>query len=200
MRYSPRPCDARAQRLMWAFLAAGSVCFCLTPLWRQGRAVFQLGAVVLMCGGIYIAVRYMLTSFVYEIALKNSADPGDMQTAPAGGGTDVRLLPNSSLDLVVRKASGQRAAVIDACLALDELVYFAPLPREGGREREPYKRYPGMRVYNYTASVAPQAQYMAVFVDGAQNVTGVILEPGAELAEFLSAAAEKNEEVRRGEQ
>ena len=83
---------------------------------------------------------------------------------------------------------------------LDELVYFAPLPREGGREREPYKRYPGMRVYNYTASVAPQAQYMAVFVDGAQNVTGVILEPGAELAEFLSAAAEKNEEVRRGEQ
>lgn len=196
MRYSPRPCDGRAMRMTWMLLAAGALCFCLTPLWPRGRAVFQLGALVLFCAGIFIAVRYQLTTFVYEIVLKNTETASGMQPVEAGDPLDVTLLPPSALDLVVRKATGQRAAVIDACLALDELLYFAPLAREGGREREPYKRYPGLHAYNYTVSVAPQQQYMAVFVDGARNATGVVLEPDAAMAELLTQIAKANAAAR----
>lgn len=198
MRYSPLPCDGRAKRIMWMLLAAGSVCFCLTPLWPRGRAVFQLGALALFCGGIFVAVRYLLTTFVYEITLKNTVDASGMQPELAGGSLDVTKLPPSALDLVVRKAIGQRAAVIDACLALDELLYFAPLAREGGREREPYKRYPELHAYNYTVSVVPETQYMAVFVDGARNAIGVILEPDAAMAEFLAQITSANVAARLG--
>ena len=197
MRYSPKPCDNRAHRRMWVLIAAGAVCFCLTPLFPAGQAAFQLGALLLIGSGIYTGVRYILTEFTYEITLKNTASGEDTAAAFAGGSTvDVRNLPAGMLDFVVRKKNNQRGAVMDACLDLADLRYFAPLPLEGGREREPYKKFPELRVYYYTASPVPQAQYMAVFVDAAHNAIGVVLEPDAEFIEFLTRVAVKNE---RGE-
>jgi len=191
MRYSPRARDSRAMRRMWLLIAAGAVCFCLTPIFPAGRAAFQLGATVLMAFGIYTAVRYQLTEFTYEITLRDSAvnDAAEF----AGGTPDVRNLPAGMLDLVVRKAAGRRAAIIDACLSLGDLRYFALLPREGGREREPYKKFPELRTYDYTASVVPQAQYMAVFVDSAHNAIGLILEADEAFADLLTRAVQENE-------
>ena len=197
MRYSPKPCDNRAHRRMWLMMAAGAVCFCLTPLFPAGRAAFQLGALLLLGGGIYTGVRYVMTEFTYEITLKNSADTGDMAAAFSGGSTvDVRHLPAGMLDFVVRKKNSQRGAVIDACLSMEDLRYFALFPTEGGREREPYKKFPQLRVFYYTPSPVPQAQYMAVFVDSAQNAIGVVLEPDSDfLALFTRIAQENGENV-----
>ena len=194
MRYSPKPCDNRAHRRMWLMIAAGAVCFCLTPLFPAGRAAFQLGALLLLGGGIYTGVRYIMTEFTYEITLKNSADTGDMATAFSGVSTvDVRHLPAGMLDFVVRKKNSQRGAVIDACLSMEDLRYFALFPTEGGREREPYKKFPQLRVFYYTPSPVPQAQYMAVFVDSAQNAIGVVLEPDSDFLALFTRIAQENE-------
>lgn len=194
MRYSPKPCDNRAHRRMWLMMAAGAVCFCLTPLFPAGQAAFQLGALLLLAGGIYTGVRYIMTEFTYEITLKNSADTGDMAAAFSGGSTvDVRHLPAGMLDFIVRKKNSQRGAVIDACLSMEDLRYFALFPTEGGREREPYKKFPQLRVFYYTPSPVPQAQYMAVFVDSAQNAIGVVLEPDSEFLALFTRIAQENE-------
>ena len=192
MHFVPKPCDRRAEKRMWLFIALGAVCFCLTPLYRAGQAVFQLGAVILIGCGIFTAVRYLLTEFTYEIVLKNTVTEENAAPAFAAGTPDVRRLPPGMLELVVRKASGRRAAVMDACLPLDELRYFQLLPAEGGREREVYRRFPEMRVFYYTASPVPEKQYIAVFVDSAANATGVVLEPDEAFAELLSRAAAVN--------
>jgi len=193
MRYSPKPCDSRAHRRMWLMMAAGAVCFCLTPLFPAGRAAFQLGALLLLGGGIYTGVRYIMTEFTYEITLKNTADAEDMAAAFSGGSTvDVNHLPAGMLDFVVRKKNSQRGAVIDACLSMEDLRYFALFPTEGGREREPYKKFPQLRVFYYTPSPVPQAQYMAVFVDSAQNAIGVVLEPDSEFLALFTRIAQEN--------
>jgi len=193
MRYSPKPCDSRAHRRMWLMMAAGAVCFCLTPLFPAGRAAFQLGALLLLGGGIYTGVRYIMTEFTYEITLKNTADAEDMAAAFSGGSTvDVNHLPAGMLDFVVRKKNSQRGAVIDACLSMEDLRYFALFPSEGGREREPYKKFPQLRVFYYTPSPVPQAQYMAVFVDSAQNAIGVVLEPDSEFLALFTRIAQEN--------
>jgi len=195
MRYSPKPCDSRAHRRMWLMMAAGAVCFCLTPLFPAGRAAFQLGALLLLGGGIYTGVRYIMTEFTYEITLKNTADAEDMAAAFSGGSTvDVNHLPAGMLDFVVRKKNSQRGAVIDACLSMEDLRYFALFPTEGGREREPYKKFPQLRVFYYTPSPVPQAQYMAVFVDSAQNAIGVVLEPDSDFLALFTRITQENGE------
>ena len=190
MRYTPKPCDGRAHKIMWLMIAAGALCFMLSSAFAGGRAVLQLGATVLIGGGIYIGVRYIMTEFTYEIVPRDTALPqGEAAPAFAGNTAD---LPASMLDFVVRKQNSRRGALMDACMNLGELRYFAPLPTEGGREREPYKKFPNLKVFVYTPSIVPQAQYIAVFVDSAQNAVGLILEPDEAFSAVLSRAVHEN--------
>ncbi len=191
MRYSPKPCDGRARRLMWILIGVGAVCFCLSSAFAAGRAVLQLGGVVLLAGGIFMAVRYELTEFTYEVALRGTAAAEEALPA-VDVPVDLRYLSPSLLDFTIRKSQGRRGSVLDACFGLDALLYFALLPLEGGREREPYRRYPSMRVFTYTVSLSPNAQYMAVFSDGADGQVGLVLECGAEMAALLGDVALKN--------
>lgn len=195
MRYIPKACDGRAQGIMWLMIAAGALCFMLSSVFAAGRAVFQLGAVAFIGGGLYVGIRYVMTEFIYEIVPRDSALPqGD--TAVAAGFGNAADLPAGMLDFVVRKKNSQRGAVMDACMNLGELRYFAPLPREGGREREPYKKFPQLKVYEYTPSIVPKVQYMAVFVDSAQNAIGFILEPDeAFIAVFCRSLQENGVET-----
>ena len=195
MEYTPQPDTRRARRIMWAFLLGGAVCFPAAAMLPFGRAVLQLAGVALVACGLYVAGRWLFTSFTYAIVLRGTADPDELagaQTAAAGAAPDVRRLPNALLDFTVRKSQGRRAPVMDACLALDELRYFAPLPREGGREREPYRLFPALRVYDYTVTMTPAQQYMAVFVDSANNAIGLIFEPDAAMAAYLASVLQQN--------
>lgn len=198
MRCTPKPCDTRAQKRMWVLIAAGAVTFCLTPLFSAGRAAFQLGALILIAWGMYTGMRYIMTEFTYEIVPRSTATAEDIGAAFAQESTvDVRGLPAGMLDFVVRKKNSQRGAIMDACLDLGDLRYFAPLPREGGREREPYRLFPDLRVYVYTASPVPAAQYMAVFVDAAHNAIGLVLEPDEAFIETLTRIARENADLAR---
>ena len=92
------------------------------------------------------------------------------------------------LDFTVRKTQGRRS-VTDARLGLEELAYFDLYPRRGGKEREVHKRYPDLRLYNYTASMIPERAYIAVFVDVDDSAAGLILEPDTAMASYLSRIA-----------
>jgi|GEM_PF-4729061 len=195
MEHTPQPDTRRARRIMWAFLLGGAVCFPAAAMLPFGRAVLQLAGVAFLACGLYVAGRWLFTAFTYAVVPKSSVDPEDyvgLRAAAAGVLPDVRYLPPAALDFTVRKSQGRRTPVMDACLALDELRYFAPLPREGGREREPYRRFPTLRVYDYTVSLTPAQQYMAVFVDSANNAIGLILEPDAAMAAYLASVLQQN--------
>ncbi len=195
MEYTPRAQTRRAVRCMWVFFACGAACFLAGAEISAGRAVLQLAGIVFAVGGIYIAGRYLMTSFTYAVVPKGggTAWEGEGELAAAAPLPDVRCLPNAALDFTVRKTQGRRAAVLDACFAMEELRYFAPLPREGGREREPYRLYPEMRVFQYTVSFSHDLpQYMAVFVDGEGQATGLVLEPDGEMTAYLEAALRQN--------
>ena len=106
----------------------------------------------------------------------------------AASPVNVTALPAHMLDFTVRKTQGRRS-VTDARLGLEELAYFDLYPRRGGKEREVHKRYPEMKLFNYTASMIPERAYIAVFVDGDGGAAGLILEPNAAMASYLSRIA-----------
>lgn len=193
MHHTPTPVDDRARRITFVLIAAGAGTFLLSPWLPGGRALLQTASLILFTTGIFVTVRYMMTSFSYSILPRGQYLAGDgTVTAADVGSFHVRHLPPSSLDLVVRKSQGRRIGVIEARLSLEELAYFAPLPGEGGRKREAYRLYPNMRVYNYTVSYRPVAQYIAVFVDRADNAIGVILELDGDMVSYLADTAAKN--------
>ena len=106
MRYTPKPCDGRAHKIMWLMIAAGALCFMLSSVFAGSRAVLQLGATVLIGGGIYVGVRYIMTEFTYEITVRDTALPQGEAVSAFGGNT--ADLPASMLDLVVRKQNSRR--------------------------------------------------------------------------------------------
>ena len=108
----------------------------------------------------------------------------------AASPANVTALPPHMLDFTVRKTQGRRS-VTDARLSLSELAYFDLYPRRGGKEREVHKRYPEMKLFNYTASMIPERAYIAVFVDVDGAAAGLILEPDATMAAYLSRVVGK---------
>ena len=159
MYYEPKPQNRKPQILTAVSVAAGSAVFLLAPILPAWQAILQAAAIVLFGVGLYYSLRYVMTSFSYAI------EPSD------GAGGE---------DLVVRKSQGRRIEIIEARLALDEMVCFTPLER-GKIGKDVRAKYPAMRVYNYTVTYRPDGAYLAVFVDAADNVIGVILEPNAEM-------------------
>jgi len=193
MKYTPKPCSHRGVYLSGLLVLAGAAVFLLAAVLPVVRAILQTSGIMLWGLGIFYAVRYVMTEISYEIVPRDTSDDGDGEAVLAGGG-DVTRLPVQMLDFVVRRGNSRRGMLIEARMALDELSYFAPLPREGGRNREPFQRYPRLHVYNYTVSVVPQIQYMAVFLDSAHNAVGLILEPDGKMTAALSGMVGRGED------
>lgn len=164
MYHEPKPQNKKPQILTAVSVAAGIAVFLLAPILPAGQAVLQAAAIVLFAVGLYYSLRYQMTSFSYAI------EPSDGAVGE---------------DLVVRKSQGRRVEIIEARLALDELVCFTPLVR-GKIGKDVREKYPAMRVYNYTVTYRPDGAYLAVFVDAADNVIGVIIEPSPEMVTLFS--------------
>ena len=78
MEYTPQPDTRRARRIMWAFLRGGAVCFPAAAMLPFGRAVLQLAGVALVACGLYVAGRWLFTSFTYAIVFRGTADPDEL--------------------------------------------------------------------------------------------------------------------------
>ena len=190
MRYSPRAENRGAKALMLLFFALSILCFSFTIPLPVYRGLWTSCASVFFMGGVFLYARYIGTSFTYEIALRGYPPAEDGMEYAAASPANVAALPPHMLDFAVRKTQGRRS-VTDARLSLSELAYFDLYPRRGGMEREVYKKYPQMKLYNYTVSMIPERAYIAVFVDVDGAAAGLILEPDAAMAAYLSRVAGK---------
>ena len=188
MRYAPRAENRLAKGLMLLFIALGIVCFSLTIPQPAYRGLWTLCSTILIMSGAFVWARYIGIAFTYEIALRGYPPAEDGMEYATASSTDVTALPPHMLDFTVRKTQGRRSFT-DARLGLSELAYFDLYPRRGGKAREVHKKYPEMRLYNYTASMIPERAYIAVFVDGDGGAAGLILEPNAAMASYLSRIA-----------
>ena len=188
MRYSPRAENRLARALMLLFIALGILCFSFTIPQPAYRGLWTACATVFLMSGVFVYARYIGISFTYEIARRGYPPAEDGMEYAAASPANVTALPPHMLDFTVRKTQGRRS-VTDARLGLDELAYFDLYPRKGGKEREVHKKYPEMKLFNYTASMIPERAYIAVFVDGDGNAAGLILEPDAAMASYLSRIA-----------
>ena len=184
MRYSPKAENRGAKALMLLLVALGSLCFSFTIPQPAYRGLWTLSATILLMSGVFVWARYIGISFTYEIALRGYPPAEYAAASPA----NVTALPPHMLDFTVRKTQGRRSFT-DARLGLDELTYFDLYPRRGGKAREVHKKYPTMKLFNYTVSMIPERAYIAVFVDGDGDVAGLILELDAAMASYLSRIA-----------
>ena len=188
MRYSPRANTKGARILMLSLSALGIVLFSMNIPYPALRSVWMPLACAFFMGSVFVFVRYVGTTLTYEIALRGYLPPEEGMAYAQAGFVNVTALPPHMLDFTVYKTQGRRS-VTDARLGLEDLVYFDLYPRQGGKEREVHKRYPEMKLYNYTASMMPERMYIAVFVDVEGNEAGLILEPDAAMASYLSRIA-----------
>lgn len=191
MRYTPKPDSTPARRITCALIGAGIAVFMLSPVFPSARAVFQLTAFLLLSAGIYVTVRYLMTSYSYAVTPRN-ADADDGTVPAAAGVFHLHCLPPSQLDFVVQKSQGQRVGIVETRLSMEELRYFAPLSPKGGRKREPFRLYPDLRLFRYTVTLRPAVTHIAVFQDAAGNTLGILFEPDERMAEFFAHTAEKN--------
>ena len=188
MRYSPRAENRGAKALMLLLIALGILCFSFTIPQPAYRGLWTLSATILTVSGVFVWARYIGTSFTYEIALRGYPPAEDGMEFAAASPANVMALPPHMLDFTVRKTQGRRSFT-DARLGLSELAYFDLYPRRGGKAREVHKKYPQMKLFNYTVSMIPERAYIAVFVDRDGDAAGLILEPDAPMASYLSRIA-----------
>ncbi len=182
MRYTPSPNNRRATVIMWGMIAAGSVVFCLQGAFTKARAALQAGAIILFSVGIYIAVRYLMTTFTYEIVLRT---PDDLPDGVPAMQIDISRLPPEMLDLVVSRGVGQRPPFVTARMGMDELFWFGAVTRKDMKSAPPYKQYPTMRTYEYAPSLHPETLHLAVFLDAADTPTALLLELSPEMAGWM---------------
>lgn len=188
MRYSPKAENRGAKALMLMLMALGILCFSFTIPQPAYRGLWTLSATILLMSGVFVWARYIGISFTYEIALRGYPPAEEGLEYAAASPANVTALPPHMLDFTVRKTQGRRSFT-DARLGLSELAYFDLYPRRGGKAREVHKKYPTMKLFNYTVSMIPERAYIAVFVDGDGDVAGLILEPDAAMASYLSRIA-----------
>lgn len=188
MRYAPQGNTKGARALMLLLFAQGIVLFSMNIPCPSLRSLWLSLACAFFMGSAFVFVRYVGTALTYEIAMRGYLPPEEGMAYAQAGSVNVTALPPHMLDFTVRKTQGRRS-VTDARLGLEELVYFDLYPRRGGKEREVHKKYPRMKLYNYTASLIPERVYIAVFVDVEGNEAGLILEPDAAMAAYLARIA-----------
>ena len=188
MRYTPTGRNTGAKWLMLALAALGIVLFVMNIPYPAWRGIWLLGCCGFFMGSAFVWARYVGISITYEIAPRGYLPPEAGMAYAGVSAVNVMALPPHMLDFAVYKRQGRRW-VTDARLGLGELCCFDLYPREGGKEREVHKKYPEMKIFNYTASMIPERAYIAVFVDGDGNEAGLILEPDDAMASYLSRVA-----------
>lgn len=188
MRYSPKAENRGAKACMMLLLALGILFVSFTIPQPMHSGLWRCCAALFLAGGAFVWVRYIGTTFTYEIALRGYPPAEEGMAYATASSVDVRTMPPSMLDFTVYKSQGRRSFA-DARLSLGELAYFDLYPRRGGKERDVHKRYPHIKLHNYTASMIPERAYIAVFVDGDGCAHGLILELDAPMAAYLSRVA-----------
>lgn len=173
------------------------------PKQERKAIVYTLLAVIVLCGGVsfyfrlygltflclftaaFVAARYVLARFVYDIRLRGDEDT----TGAAVGYASIRDVPFYLLDLAVLRGYAGREGVVQCRLSLGDLKEAVLVGNGRGvkRElREKYKMENGGRfpIFDYTLTPWTADAIILVFADGERYI-GVMLEADERFCGFF---------------
>lgn len=188
MRCTPKPDTSAVMPRIFALMGAGVVVFFAAVPFASARTLLQAAGVLFFGLGIFLTVRYVLTSFSYALVPRGT---GDGPAAAFAQNTGVRCLPLSSLDFTVHRQRGRGTPLLEACLSLSDLTEFLLLPGDRKERRQVLETHTLAHTYHYTVSFRPERLYLALFADGEEEI-GILFEPSEEMAAVFFKAAERN--------
>ncbi len=185
MRYEPKKIGKSPEIMCLAcFFCAGIMILASNVKGITGGGIMQSVAVVFLVGMIYFAVRYVFTSFRYEIVCRSK-----IETSP------VKSLAPEKLELRVSRRQGKRAYVCENIINLGDILSFEELA-EGKSGRKAIKAAGRGPLFKYKKNIAGGKCWLLLAKGEAENIR-IVLEingDGVELSDYLRAVALFNSE------
>ena len=161
-----------------------------------GRSILQTAGLLFFAAIIFILVKYKFTRLRYVIRKKapkgyGNEDEDDAGTLPDGA--PIVSYPPEALELYIESAQGKRTFIGENVAALDSVVFFGKIPDVKTEKKalsEKYKKFPS---FTYLKNMVGAEKYLLVYETEA-GLRRIIFEPGAKMAEYLSAVAAYNKE------
>ena len=119
----------------------------------------QLISLVCAVAGVYVATRYIFTSFTYSIEAKNR-------------GALSQALSAEDVDFCVAKTQGSRPPVTECRLSLDTLTKVQPYA--GSLVSGLRQKHGKVALYHYTASMISPKRHALIFDDRGECICVVI--------------------------
>lgn len=159
MKFSPTPQKKEAGFVSGLLLLLSIVSFMFSSIDEIPPLPLQLISLVCAVAGVYVATRFIFTSFTYSIEVQGRA------SLSSG-------LPAEYVDFCVSKAQGSRPPVTECRLSLDKLTRIEPYADSlvsGLRQK-----HGKVALYHYTASMISPKRHALIFDDRGECICVVI--------------------------
>lgn len=158
MNFTPTPQKREAGFVSTVLLVLSVISFLFSGVNGIPPLPLQLISLACAVAGVYVAVRYVFTTFTYSITAKN-------------GGFHPEL-DREYVDLCISKTQGSRGPVTECRLSMDKLTQIT----EYTNELVPKLRakHGKVSLYHYTVQMTPKKRHALVFDDGGECICLVI--------------------------
>ena len=153
---------------------------------RTIPVLFTAFTFIVVIAAVAVAIRYLMTGFVYTIRPRSDVEENGLEPAMAEA-ADVTMIRPEWLDLVVTKSQGARPGYMDCVLSLGDLLEAVPVTRKGAVTPQTVRKEhadEGFVFYDYTLTYHWQEAVECIFADGTRTV-GVILEADEPMRTYL---------------
>ncbi len=193
MKYVPKREGLNPDVLVILCLLGAVLALASALITRSFAWIFHLLIVGFLTAGLYLLVRFRMTSYEYYLTLR------DRELLPeASPELAARALRNyepRELEFSVEKVAGRKKTVTDCRFYLNELVCCERIDKDRNTLKDRLKEAAADRVYTYTVSVNPLSVLLLVFSDPGYGRIAVILETDELPEGVFRRMAEKNAAV-----
>ncbi len=185
MVYTPPSQKKQIRPIITVLFVLSAALYIFSLMYPQNAGIVQTVAFAAAVGAIFIMIRYLYTSFTYEIKT-NPTHSSELY------GDDIRSIPLSMVDLSVSRKQGQRAGATEVLISMDKLKE-AEIKTDTtlSRFRE---KYSGLKLYTYLISLFESERIAMVFEDDGDNIC-IVIEPSEDFKKFIFDAVERNKKT-----
>ena len=170
MKHTPKNENKKIRAWATVLFFGGLIGLLLSPLGAVvARGYWQLAGMIAWVGCAYLMIRYVLTSYTYQIAPRSP---------------DAEYPLPSEMDFTVYRVQGSRSVPMIK-VSLETLVDLIYVGDRDYRALPEFADYRGARVYDYTVNASRENRYMVVFRSRDEEYHAVLFEPDAKMASYL---------------
>ena len=185
MRYEPKKVGKGPELMcLGCFICAGVMILASNVKGIAGVGILQSVAVAFLVAMIYFAVRFVFTTFRYEIVRRSKSED-----AP------VKSLAPEKLEMRIFKQQGKRGFICENIVCLGDIISFEELPA-GRAGRRMLKAAGSGLLFKYKKNLAGGKCWL-ITAKGEEKNLRIVIEindEGIELSDYLSAVARFNNE------